>query len=465
MLEDLSGQEFEAWCKVLFEREYGCEVEDMPHTGDEGRDLIIHHPQDPIVVECKHRPDGTVGRPDIQKLHSAVLTARTNRGIAVTTGRFTQAAMEYVESLKTDIGLIDGTQLAYLAEKVGLAAEGSEFGDRSAQAVVTTSDERFPDEFEGRVYRNPRYHPGNGYAVDLRIDRETQYDGYYIAKFEAEGILDTARGRANASWDGWATCRHDGRRAPRDSPSAEDILDSTLRPLGEVLELTEGPTKPPMVQPHDAIEQLRNQLVERLGKDVTYTGRNNVTYTREIKPKKHDTHVHDIQLVYVPRQHVQVGNEEHAVEAELQEKDGTYHLRSEDFSVCCICNRGLKEDDQVFCVVCLRAAHDRGFLTPDSFRCETCDATICYDHARRDDQGVVCTRCASADAKPARKRWLPHVGLGVGTPFLLSLWAVATPGSQALLVLLATIASWWPAWRVVRKGKGEPEKEWMEYSP
>ena len=54
-----------------------------------------------IVVECKHT--GTVGRPVIQKLHSAIATFDFDgpkRGMVVTTGRFTSPAQEYADHLE-----------------------------------------------------------------------------------------------------------------------------------------------------------------------------------------------------------------------------------------------------------------------------------------------------------------------------------------------------------------------------
>jgi restriction endonuclease Mrr len=54
-----------------------------------------------IVVECKHT--GTVGRPVVQKLHSAIATFEFDgpkRGMVVTTGRFTNPAQEYAQCLQ-----------------------------------------------------------------------------------------------------------------------------------------------------------------------------------------------------------------------------------------------------------------------------------------------------------------------------------------------------------------------------
>lgn len=460
MLDDLSGREFEAWCKVVFERYYDCPVSDQPHVADEGRDLIIHDPDGDIVVECKHSPDDSVGRPDVQKLHSAIQTAQTDRGMVATTGRIASTIPDYIKDLDTEIDLVDGSRLAYMAETVGLG-EDAELGDALARAVRTTPDEAFPEAFRERVYRAPRYVAGDGYESDIEIDRETRYEGYYVASYEAQGSRETAVGTRRARWSGKIRCQKDGNALGRGSPPGEQLDVESVEPLGDVLEDVEGPTEPPTLQPHDAEDRMQEYLSSSLARSITYTGRNNVTYTKDITPNRSDVRLRGIRLVYVPVQRIRVrsGDTEHR--AQLSERDDRFRVKGEAFGVCCICRRGLSAEDQVLCAVCLRAAHERSFLTPDSHRCQDCGATICHDHAQRDERGVVCTRCADEEAEPARTRWLPHVGIGVGVPAGLGAIAWVVPGNQVLLVLLAAIASWWPAWRVLREGDGSVP--WVEY--
>jgi len=77
-------------------------------------------------VECKHT--GTVGRPVVQKLHSAIATFDFDgpkRGMVVTTGRFTNPAQEYAQRLQQNddphpIELLDGEDLREIADEIGL---------------------------------------------------------------------------------------------------------------------------------------------------------------------------------------------------------------------------------------------------------------------------------------------------------------------------------------------------------
>jgi len=105
VLDDLSGFEFEDVMEDVF-RNLGFEnVRQAERTADEGRDVIMEEVVDgtrrAIIVECKHT--GTVGRPVVQKLHSAIATFDFDgpkRGMVVTTGRFTNPAQEYANRLQ-----------------------------------------------------------------------------------------------------------------------------------------------------------------------------------------------------------------------------------------------------------------------------------------------------------------------------------------------------------------------------
>lgn len=130
VLDDLSGFEFEDVIEDVF-RNLGYEnVRQAERTADEGRDILMEEVVDgtrrAIVVECKHT--GTVGRPVVQKLHSAIATFGFDgpkRGMVVTTGRFTNPAIEYAQRLQRNddpypIELIDGEDLREIANEIGL---------------------------------------------------------------------------------------------------------------------------------------------------------------------------------------------------------------------------------------------------------------------------------------------------------------------------------------------------------
>jgi len=90
---------------------------------DQGRDIIMESPKgETILVECKHQQ--FVGRPIIQKLQGAMNYDETQnpdkdvKGIIVTSGSFSQEAIEYNKKIGQEIELIDGKKLKNLCSEL-----------------------------------------------------------------------------------------------------------------------------------------------------------------------------------------------------------------------------------------------------------------------------------------------------------------------------------------------------------
>lgn len=84
--------------------------------GDEGIDGIIKEDRlglDVVYLQAK-RWEGTVGRPEVQKFVGALHGKRAKKGVFITTGRFSEDAQKYVETIDPKVILIDGKILADL---------------------------------------------------------------------------------------------------------------------------------------------------------------------------------------------------------------------------------------------------------------------------------------------------------------------------------------------------------------
>lgn len=85
-------------------------------SGDEGIDGIIKEDRlglDMAYLQAK-RWEGTVGRPDVQKFVGALHGKRAKKGVFITTGKFSDDARKYVETIDPKVILIDGRSLAEL---------------------------------------------------------------------------------------------------------------------------------------------------------------------------------------------------------------------------------------------------------------------------------------------------------------------------------------------------------------
>src|ERR1051326_2730091 len=93
-------------------------------TGDEGIDGIIKEDRlglDIIYLQAK-RWEGTVGRPEIHRFVGALHGKRARKGVFITTGRFSDDAISYVNSIDPKVILLDGRALANLMIDFNLGA-------------------------------------------------------------------------------------------------------------------------------------------------------------------------------------------------------------------------------------------------------------------------------------------------------------------------------------------------------
>lgn len=134
LLERLKGMTWQAFervvVRVLIDMGYGGSRREagkaLQKSGDEGIDGIINEDKlglDVIYIQAKKWTDSSVGRPEIQKFVGALAGKQANKGIFITTTKFSDEAREYASKLHTKVVLIDGERLASLMieHNVGVA--------------------------------------------------------------------------------------------------------------------------------------------------------------------------------------------------------------------------------------------------------------------------------------------------------------------------------------------------------
>jgi restriction system protein len=119
-------------------------AEHLGRSGDEGLDGVIR--QDPlgldrIYVQAKrYGASRAVGRPEIQEFVGALHGAQADRGIFITTSRFTPEATTYADRVAARVVLIDGAALSALMVRHNIGVQ-----DQQAY-VIKRVDEDFFDE-------------------------------------------------------------------------------------------------------------------------------------------------------------------------------------------------------------------------------------------------------------------------------------------------------------------------------
>jgi Restriction endonuclease/Topoisomerase DNA binding C4 zinc finger len=130
-LRGLTPQKFEDEMARMFGR-LGFAVEQTPYVNDFGRDAILTKNAQKFLLECKKYGDGVrVGRPELQKFHSAIVSDSAVRGFFVTTGTFTKEARAFADTIEMD--LFDGPQLIRLL----FQSQGEPAGDDRYQSKCT----------------------------------------------------------------------------------------------------------------------------------------------------------------------------------------------------------------------------------------------------------------------------------------------------------------------------------------
>jgi len=125
----MSGYDFEEFVAYMLSKLGYGQVEKVLYTQDEGRDILIRSTEGLIVVECKHQPRSRIGRPIVQKLHSAVISSQATKGMLITTGHFTSEAIESAKGITksgTLIEMVDRHILTDMASraKIKLVSKG-----------------------------------------------------------------------------------------------------------------------------------------------------------------------------------------------------------------------------------------------------------------------------------------------------------------------------------------------------
>ncbi|WP_435358674.1 restriction endonuclease [Haloarchaeobius sp. DFWS5] len=399
VLDEFSGFEFEDLMEDVF-RNLGYEnVHQSTKTGDEGRDILMEEVVDGVrrgvVVECKHT--SSVGRPVVQKLHSAVTTYDFDgpvRGIVVTTGTFTNPAREYAEKVRangggTTIELIDGTDLRRIADEVGLdiynghieilctdtlrpfdPTAGADAPVRDAFRDVDNLDIGRVPSPSGQIELQPVL------SITASIDAvfETSVGVVHEIHESARFVVDANRGHPEITKD-----------------EVRQLVDGNWTNTIEVDEASLGETYETVSTAHFgqtetaykdwAIDQLRTRYTTT----VHYTGGNNVDYEKDCEPKRSDVTVQSIEPVYLPkiRQTTTLGEYDYPYEYYAA---GPSRLTLED---------GVRR-----CVHCDSSGGSYTF-------CTNCGSVNCGSHTKteRVEETPICTGCAVTERFALRTKY------------------------------------------------------------
>jgi restriction system protein len=386
-LHDLDGYEFERLCKNIFEELGYGRVELQPLSGDGGKDLIIYGQQGKIVVECKHQPNTSIGRPIIQKLHSAVISEGASMGIVVTSGKFSAQALEHSKTLQPKIELIDSGLLLDLASRAGIRIV-TEYGHQTIQTFSVLGDQDIDHKIYSLITNVMTSYPEKSAEVLGIRNRHIFLRPVYKIGYQINADFTTTIGRIHSInkqgiffIDG-----NNGSVLRQDLDSFfTNIPRSIIRSWTDVSRESKGVSNTPFKIPVSIVKETAYQnIIKSNSVNVQYTGRNNQTYSKSCEPNRSQVFIGNITQMYIPEysiNYVLAGREQSISFAHNGKPD--IFVYSDSTNNCRYCD-GQIQGKRHLCLECgTIACSKKVFFKTKSHgqSCEICGKSLCHDCA------------------------------------------------------------------------------------
>ena len=378
-IDNLDGAGFEALCADIYER-LGYKVHNIQHTGDKGRDLILKSPKgETIVGECKHWSGGSIGRPIVQKLHSAAINEGAQKGLILTTGgTLTRQARDYISELLFPIELIDLPKLKSLAAQAGIALV-SDLHDLPILCLPLSNASTLKKRLNQHLLSNFNSYPTSASSLFSMRTKGVEWEPVYQVRYSLKEIFRTSVGVIHHVDEKNGIITLSGISGDPIQKNLSALLKQSL--LTDVSEAFNESESMLLKQFNIDVKTIdyaaKERIVDRHSASVGYYGRNNVYYTKKCIPSKRNIHLRDISQIYIPIRGLEIRAIEHRYDLTLSDSSqDVCFINNGDLFLCKVCESSFdarKEGTQTLCNACGAIACD-WFC---SFHCNNCNKTIC----------------------------------------------------------------------------------------
>lgn len=381
-LDALTGFDFENLFGRILERLGIGKVERTLYTQDEGRDILVSSPQGLIIVECKHQPNTSIGRPILQKLHSAVISSKAVRGMLVTTGRFTEEAIAHAKKLAaqgTTVEMIDKPILVDMASKarIRLRSKGEALNIWSYSIPDKPQTEGTVGTFlETQISTSPRR------PIDLlrASNRSLTYISVFAVRYSVDAIFQTSVGMIHREHAAGRSIMLDGHSGHVVNNSVVSFFEKEPRTRFTGIHLDFRGELPSFKVDSMTLQGKAKAAIAQLHtRTVSYPGKNNVQYSKTCEPGERDIQVEDIKQLYMPVASLDFRLEGVPYHLDcVQGPSGRLLPLSHDILKCRLCNLSIRQGG-LLCGVCGRVTHSGGLRLASihGFRCGACGRTTC----------------------------------------------------------------------------------------
>ncbi|PVX26683.1 MAG: hypothetical protein CW691_00600 [Candidatus Bathyarchaeum sp.] len=380
-LDDMDWFEFQHFTAHLFEKLGFGKADEIQKGSDCGRDVILHSPSgNVIIIECKHHPKSTIGRPTVQKLHSAILTAHSKKGYLVTTGKFSPAAISYAKALGSTIDLVDLRVLADMANRAGikLLKKGE---NTTVYHVLPPSKEIVNKQVIKTVVGSALSHPNKAEELTRTTINEITFIPAYLIDYSIHENFCTSVGTVHSVHREYERILVDGQYGTLIKPKLTQYVEKSCmkelwHPSQDDVIYSSGKFK---IGLSNAKKRGINFVRGLHTQTVGYYGANNVHYSKKCIPKKSSVFVRSITQVYIPLLNVysKIISIEHRLE--LVGNKSRVEVTKGNVEKCELCGELLTKK-RLLCNSCGKVVHGPSFLG-HSYICEICKKTICKECA------------------------------------------------------------------------------------
>lgn len=400
----MDGSEFEGLCKRILEGAGWGSVETHGGGPDGGIDLVVHEPGGgKIAAECK-RWKGSVGRPVVQKLHSAAGDCGARKGVILTTGSYTRGAVEYARRITNPpVELYGRDNLADLAQKSGI---------RLVDGRERLEVHCFPAHGMGEIRAmlsgvlDPMIsHPWPARAMCEVVPSRVLLSAHYLVRADIRHEFPARRNLPPADEKG-ATLMFFARDGTMVSEGDARFLERS-----RLIKPYQIPALPcPVIEEGFKMDRRAAErcavaeMVSRHTRAVTYAGPGGREQTEQIAPRPGSVTITETKQVFVPRYMLRLRFLRSSYDCLLIQNDVGVRIKSSGLDACSVCG-GKIAGAALLCNSCGAVAHPPKAIGSHSHACASCKMTLCGNCAvmsgRRPLQRALCGGCAAGRGRGA----------------------------------------------------------------
>lgn len=360
LLENLDGFEFEELVADIFRKKGFKNVIVTPRTNDGGKDITMDEVASSgevskVVVECKHHKNG-IGRPVVQKLHSAVSTLEYSgkkKGYIVSSSTFAKSAVDYVETVNKQsdnliLELIDGKKLKEITHDLGINLKNGVIEALSNKSISYSSESVIKTNTLESNFNN--INNINKDQVSVEGLKTTFHPIYYI-NYDIDSQCSTSVGVIHEeSGDGQLII--DGRTG---SELKKELRNFLIKNVHNEKEIIKGSCLQYKLDFQKNEKELKDRAISEIinshTKNVTYKGKNNVTYNKTCTPSPKDIIIHNCKSLYYPEWTLSIKAKQKNYIVSFAESAGDIFSVRNDTKICQICSHKL-EKNRWYCTYC-----------------------------------------------------------------------------------------------------------------